>query len=82
MLQEVRKTLLEGFKILLACLCLRNAAVVLERAGCRNQDYAGRLETCHTALDVEELLSAEVGTEACLCDRVVRELESDSGGCD
>ena len=53
---------------------------MLESADGSNDDDAGRLEAGGAALDVEELLSAEVSTEAGLGDDVVSHLHG-RGGC-
>ena len=76
MLQKVRNTLLKSFQILIVQVCLRNAAIVLQRTNGRYDDNCARLQSRHTALDVEEFLSTEVCTKACLCDRIITKLQS------
>ena len=60
MLQKIRKSLFECFQILRPELFLRYSAVILEGAdSCYDDDCAG-MEIRETALDVEELLGAEI----------------------
>ena len=75
MAQKVRQTALERREVLGPESVLLRAAVVLERAGRRDDhDRRGR-QIRRAALDVEELFRAEVRAEAGLRDDVVRELE-------
>ena len=74
MLEKVGKTFLKGFKVLRAKVCLSNAAIVLKASDCGNYDHRVGTKAGHTALDVQELLRAEVSTESCLCDSVIRKL--------
>ena len=53
-----------------------NAAIVLQRTNGRYDDNCARLQSRHTALDVEEFLRTEVCTEACLCDRIIAKFQS------
>jgi hypothetical protein len=66
---EIDQALLERGQVLLADVGHVHAAVVLERADRRDDDRAGRREPGLAALDVDELLRAEVGAEAGLGDR-------------
>ena len=72
---EVHDSLFEGFNVLLGEVGLCNAAVVLQRTDSRYQYGAVRLQSGAAALDVEELLCAEVGAESCLGDGVIRQLQ-------
>ena len=71
MLEEVRQTLFKGFEVLIVQLGLGHAAVVLQGADGGDDDDGVGMEAGGAALDVEELLGAEVGGEACLGDGVV-----------
>ena len=79
MLQKVRKTLLQCLDIRRIELSLVDAAVVLQRAHGCDHDRTIRAQTRHAALDVNELLCAEIGTESRLRDRVVVQAECQSG---
>ncbi len=79
MLQQVGQTFFQSLQVLLAGLGLGHAAVVLQGSCGSNQNHAGGLQTSHTALDVQELLSAQVSAEASLGDGVVAQLQSDLG---
>ena len=74
MAQEIRKALFKRFEIFRAERVLFHAAVVFERAHRRNDHDGVRVQLCQTALDVKELLRAEIGGEARLGDGIVREL--------
>ena len=79
MLQQVRKTSLQSLQVLLVQVCLRNAAVVLQSTnGCYDNNCVG-LQACHTALDIQELLSTQVSAEACLCDGVISQVQAHLG---
>ena len=73
--RQVGEALLERCHVDLAELLLVEAAVHLERADRRDDDNSIRLEAGEAALDVEEFLGTEVGTEACFRDDVVGELQ-------
>ena len=60
MLEQVGKTLLQCVEVLVVEISLGNAAVILQSSYSRDNNNCGGLEACHTALDVEELLSAKV----------------------
>ena len=77
--QQVGQALLQSLQILLAGLGLGHAAVVLEGAGSGDQNHAGGLQTRHAALDVQELLSTQIGAEAGLGDGVIAQLQSNLG---
>ena len=79
-LQEVGQASLDGLEVLLGELGLGHAAVVLEGAHGGNDDHGGGVEAGHAALDVEELLGAQVGTKAGLGDHVVGHLHGGGGG--
>ena len=55
--------------------------MIFEGADRRDDDNCAGVKVCQTALDVEELLGAEVSGKACLCDDVVAELEGHPGRC-
>ena len=80
MLQQVRQTLLKGVEVFVVQLGLRHTAVVLERTDGGHDYDSARLEVRHAALDVQELLRAQVGGEARLGDDVVRALERHARG--
>ena len=79
MLQKVRKALFQCLDIRRVELCLVHTAVVLQRAHGCDHDRAIRAQTRHAALDINELLCAEIGTETRLRDRVVVQAECQSG---
>ena len=72
---EVRDAGLERLQVFLAEIRHLDAAVVLDRAHRRDDHRRVRLEARLAALDVHELLGAEVGAEAAFGDDVVGELE-------
>ena len=61
---KVDEALLQGFDVFSLQFRLGHAAVVFQGPNRRDQDYALRFEAGVAALDVEEFLSAEVGSEA------------------
>ena len=79
MLQKVRKPLLQRFDIRRVELCLVDAAVVLQRAHGCDHDRAVRAQPRHAALDVNKLLGAEVGPEACFGNNILVQAERQSG---
>ena len=79
MLQQVRKTSLQSLQVLIVQVCLRHAAVVLQSTYSRYDNDCVRLQTCHTALDIQELLSTQVSAEACLCDSVISQVQTHLG---
>ena len=79
MLQQVRKTSLQSLQVLIVQVCLRNAAVVLQSTYSRYDNNCVRLQSCHTALDIQELLSTQVSAEACLCDGVISQVQAHLG---
>ena len=79
MTQQVGQALLQSLQVLLAGLGLGHAAVVLEGPDGGNQNHTVGLQASHAALDVQELLSAQVSTEAGLGNGVVTQLQSDLG---
>jgi di/tripeptidase len=70
---------LERLQVLLLEVFLLDAAVHLERADGGDDHRAGGLEAGLAALDVEELLGAEIGAEAGFGHHVVGELERGRG---
>ena len=63
-LQQVRQTRLQRLEVLVVEIGLRHAAVVLQRAHRGHDDHRVGIEARKAALDVEELLRAQVGAEA------------------
>ena len=55
--------LFERFEVLAVQLGLGDAAVILERPYGSNEDNGVRPEACHAALDIQKLLSPEIGGE-------------------
>ena len=80
MCSEVYDAFFECIKVFCGKLGLRNAAVVFEGADSCDKNYAGGLESGCSALDIEELLGAEIGTESCFGDAVIAELEGKTCG--
>ena len=80
-LKEVGKSCFESFQILFVKLILGNSAVILESSYCSYDNCCGRLESCHSALDVNELLSAQISSETCFCYSVVSKLKSHLRSC-
>jgi hypothetical protein len=70
----------QRLEVFLLEVVLLDAAVHLERADGGDHDHAIGLEARLAALDVEELLHAEVGAEAGFGDDVIRQLECGRGG--
>ena len=56
--------------------------MILEGTDCGDDDHSVGLQACHTALDVQEFLCAQVGSEAGFRDAVVAKLKGHAGGCD
>ena len=79
MLEQVRQSLFERIQILGAEFRLWYAAVILERANRSNDHNGARLQSGHAALDIEELLRAEISAEAGLGNRIVRQTQRDFG---
>ncbi len=63
-LEQVRKTGFQSFEVFVVQVGFRDTAVVLEGTDGSDDDDGGGSKACHAALDVEELLGTEVGTEA------------------
>ena len=82
MLEQVGKALLQSLQVLLVQVSLGYAAVVLEAADRGNDDNRIGTKACHTALDIKELLRAEVSAEACLSNCVISKLEGHLGSGD
>ena len=82
MLEQVGHTLLQCLQVLVAQVSLGHAAIVLQGADGGNDDNRAGLQASHAALDVQELLSAQVSAEAGLGDGVVRKAHGDLGGGD
>ena len=81
-LEEVGQALFKRLKVLTVELGLGHAAVILERADGRNDDDSVGVEARGAALDVEELLGAEVGGEAGFRDGVVAQAHRGLSGLD
>ena len=82
MLKQVGQPLFQRFEIFVVEIGLGNTAMVLERTDRCNDHDRGRLESGHAALDVQELLCAEIGGKARLCDGIITELERHARGRD
>ena len=80
--QQVGQASLDGVQVLCRELGLGHAAVVLEGAHRCNQHHRVGAQACHAALDVQELLRAQVRTEAGLGHHVVSQLQGRSRGLD
>ena len=80
--QQVGQAALQGFQVLRAQVGLGHAAVVLQGADGGHDDHSAGLKTGHAALDVQELLCAQVCAEARLGHNIVAQLEGDAGGHD
>ena len=76
---EIGQTLAHRLEVLLAEALLGDAAVHLERADGRDDHRGVGGEAGLAALDVEELLGAEIGAEAGFRDHVVAQLEGEPG---
>ena len=74
-LLQVDDTFLQGLDILFLEFCLGNAAVIFESLDACYDDNRVGMQVSHAALDVKELLSAEVSAESRLSDRVVGDLD-------
>ena len=79
-LLQVLKTLVERVEVLLLEIGERDATVHLQRPDGRDQDHRVGNQAGVAALDVEELLGAQVGGEAGLGHAVVGQLEGQLGG--
>ena len=77
---EVGAALLHRLDILGAEVFLRDAAIHLQGAHGGDDDRGSRLQARLAALDVEELLGAQVGAEAGFGDDIVGELQRRRGG--
>ena len=75
MTQQVWNSIFQRCEVLAGKLCFCKAAMHLESTHCCYDNNCIRLESCHPALDIKELLRSEVCTEACLCHCVVTLLE-------
>ena len=81
-LQQVGQALLQRLQVLLVQLGLGHAAVVLQRPHGGHDHHGGGLQAGLAALDVDELLCAQVGGEAGLRDCVVPQLQGHAGSDD
>ena len=79
---QIAEACVQRRKVFLLEIFLFDAAMHLERPDGGDDDDAGRLQTRLAALDVDELLRAEIGTEARFRDDIVGELERRGGGND
>ena len=82
MFLEVHDTLLQSLDILFLEVCFGNASVVLKGLDAGDDDDCVRMKLRHAALDIQELLSAQISAESRLGDRVVGDLESRPGRAD
>ena len=80
MAQQVGQAGLERLEVLVRELRLGHAAVVLEGAHGGDEHHRGRHDARGAALDVEELLGAQVRAEAGLGDHVVGQAHRGGGG--
>ena len=80
MADEVGSTSLDGFQIGLVQVGLGHAAVALEGAHGSHQHAGGGGDTGIAALDIEELLRAQICAETGLGDGVVCQREAELGG--
>lgn len=71
MLEQVGQAFFKGIQVFAIEVFLFYAAVVLEGAHRRDNDDRVGFQAGHAAFDVEEFFSAQVGTEAGLCDHVI-----------
>ena len=81
-LQQVRQARLQRLEVLLGEVGLGHAAVVLQRAHRGDDHHRVGLKTGEAALDVEELLRAQIGAEAGLGHAVVAERHGHARGHD
>ena len=81
-LEQVGQALLQGLQVLVVQLRLGHAAVVLQRPNGGHDDHGRGLQPRQAALDVQELLGAQVRAEARLGDGVVRQPQGHLGGHD
>ena len=82
MAQQVGQALFQGLQVLGAQVGLGHAAVVLQGTDGGHHHHGTGLDACHAALDVQELLCSQVGTEAGLGDGVIPQLQGSLGGHD
>ena len=82
MLQQVGQARLKRLQVFLVQVGLGNAAVVLQRANRGNHHNRIGLQAGKAALDVQELLCAQVGAEAGLGNAVVAQGKAHVGGHD
>ena len=80
MTNQVGGTGLDGLEVGLVQVSLGHAAVALEGAHGGHQHAGTGCNACIAALDVQELLGTQVGTEACLGDGVVGQRKAQLGG--
>ena len=81
-LQQVGQALFQSLQVLAVQLGLGHAAVILQRADGGHDDHGVGVEAAGTALDVQELLSAQIGGKAGLGNGVLAELHRSFGGLD
>jgi len=72
---EVYDTLFQCIQILGSQFCFRHAAVVFQRTNSCDQNHAAGVQTAVAALDVEELLCAQIRAETCLGHAVVAQFQ-------
>ena len=79
---QIHSAGLHGLGIGFAQVGLGNAAVGFQRTDGSNQHHSGGMQPGRAALDVQELLGAQVGAETGLGDDVVGQLQAQLGGDD
>ena len=78
-LKQVGKTLFQRLEVFLVQIRLGNAAMVLQCANCGNYHNGIRLQARKAALDVQEFLGSQVGTETSFSYRVVAQSKGHVG---
>ena len=71
MLQQVRQARFQRLQVFLVQVGNRNAAVILQRAHRGNNNHGIGLQAAQAALDVQELLSAQVSAKSSFRYRVI-----------
>ena len=77
--EKIGQSRFQRAEILSAEVGFGKSAMHLERTDGRHHDHGRRMESRHAALDIQELLGTEVGTEACFRDSVIAQLHSHAG---
>ncbi|CCY96953.1 uncharacterized protein BN514_01331 [Ruminococcus sp. CAG:17] len=76
MFQKVRDTFLKSLKVLVVEICFCNTTVVFQGTYSCYDNNSTWCKSCHTALDIQELLSTKVSTKTSLCDGIICKLHS------